>query len=277
MEKRIVPLAGNSKYIAFVDECGDHSMEKIDRDFPIFVLATVVIERTCYIEKIVPAITKLKLSYWDHEGVNLHSRDIRKSEGPFAFLRDLDKREKFMATLTSLMKSLPYTLFLTGIRKDLHRKQYGQNAANPYTLALTFTLERIISFLEGNGETTLPVLAEARGKNEDQSLEAEFYKIRANGTDYIAANRFERLGRLLFANKRNNIAGVQLADLCAYPSARHILDPSKLNEPFKIVKPHIYMNNGVSGWKVFPELIKENGRPRKQDRPPTRYPSPYTE
>ena len=28
-----------SKFIAFFDECGDHSMEKIDKDFPLFVLA----------------------------------------------------------------------------------------------------------------------------------------------------------------------------------------------------------------------------------------------
>jgi hypothetical protein len=31
-------INGKSKYIGFFDECGDHSMEKIDKDFPIFVL-----------------------------------------------------------------------------------------------------------------------------------------------------------------------------------------------------------------------------------------------
>ena len=36
---------GDSRYLAFFDECGDHSMEKIDRDFPLFVLALVVMER----------------------------------------------------------------------------------------------------------------------------------------------------------------------------------------------------------------------------------------
>ena len=27
----------SSRFIAFFDECGDHSLEKIDRDFPLFV------------------------------------------------------------------------------------------------------------------------------------------------------------------------------------------------------------------------------------------------
>ncbi len=27
-------LQATSRFIAFLDECGDHSLEKIDRDFP---------------------------------------------------------------------------------------------------------------------------------------------------------------------------------------------------------------------------------------------------
>ena len=35
----------NSRFIAFFDECGDHSLTKIDEDFPLFLLCTVVVER----------------------------------------------------------------------------------------------------------------------------------------------------------------------------------------------------------------------------------------
>ena len=34
-----------SRYIAFFDECGDHSLEQIDRDFPLFVLSTVIVSK----------------------------------------------------------------------------------------------------------------------------------------------------------------------------------------------------------------------------------------
>ncbi len=102
-------IQGHSRLIAFFDECGDHSMEKIDRDFPLFVLATVIVERRVYIEEIVPRLNHFKLSYWDHEGINLHSRDIRKAQGPFSILQNSERRERFLTELTILMEELPYT------------------------------------------------------------------------------------------------------------------------------------------------------------------------
>ena len=38
-----------SRFIAFFDECGDHSLTKIDPDFPLFLLALVVVEREVYL------------------------------------------------------------------------------------------------------------------------------------------------------------------------------------------------------------------------------------
>ncbi len=83
-------IGGTSKYIAFLDECGDHSLLKTDEDFPVFLLALVIMERKEYSEHIIPEISKFKLRYWNHEGVNLHSRDIRKQNGPFVFLTRKD-------------------------------------------------------------------------------------------------------------------------------------------------------------------------------------------
>ncbi|HDY65025.1 MAG TPA: DUF3800 domain-containing protein [Phycisphaerae bacterium] len=80
---------GQSKYIAFIDECGDHSLTKIDRDFPLFVLSLVLVKRNDYSETILPAINRLKLRYWDHEGVNLHSHDIRKAEAAIQYTAEL--------------------------------------------------------------------------------------------------------------------------------------------------------------------------------------------
>jgi len=228
-------------------------MEKIDRDFPLFVLATVIVERRVYLEEIVPRLNHFKLAYWDHEGINLHSRDIRKAEGPISILHNSERRERFMAELTNLMKELPYTLFLLAIHKRRHLERYKDHARNPYNLALTFAFERISHFLKQTGEYHLPVIAEARGKNEDRNLEAAFYKLLAKGSYFIGAKRFNRLYcPLLFENKKKNICGLQLAVLCAYPSARHILKPEQPNRAFEVVKEHIYDGGNVKGWKIFP-------------------------
>ena len=162
-------VGGTSEYIAFLDECGDHTLSLIDQDFPLFLLATVVMRRSDYAERVIPLIARLKLKYWVHEGVNLHSRDIRKSKGPFGFLQVPDKRAAFMGELSELMQNLPYTLFVSAVRKDRHKDRYGTHAVNPYDLALEFTLERLIHFIESKGLKELPFVAEARGKKRGRN------------------------------------------------------------------------------------------------------------
>ena len=242
-----------SRFIAFFDECGDHSLEKIDRDFPLFVLALVVVERVAYCEKVLPELNRFKLRYWNHEGINLHSRDIRLAGGPFSLLLNAVVRHKFIEELSALLDELPFTLFISAIRKQTHVERYGKDAANPYDLSLEFTMEGLIHFLESNGETHLPIVAEARGKREDNALEQAFYRLMARGTENRPAEQFKKLDcPLTFQSKKNNIAGIQLADLCAHPCARHILNPTKENRAFEIAKKHIYTSGETVGWKVFP-------------------------
>jgi len=244
---------GQTDYLAFLDECGDHSLVKIDRDFPVFVLSLVLVRREGYVDTILPKLNGFKLRYWDHEGVNLHSRDIRKASGPFSILQKAERRTRFIDELSHLMDVLPYELFIVCIRKDTLCRQCA-NAANPYELALTFVMERLVSWLEQNDQASLPVVAEARGKNEDNALKAAFFDLTSRGTRSITSERFqERQFSLQFHDKRKNIAGIQLADLCAHPAARHILKPDRSNRAFEVVKKHIYKGGGrVGGWKVFP-------------------------
>ena len=168
-------------------------MEKIDADFPLFVLSTVILERAAYIEKVIPALNRLKLRFWPHEGVNLHSRDIRKQHGDFSFMRLPEHRKAMLQALSETMEMLPFTLFITAIRKTKHKERYGINAANPYDLALTYTFERVLHFLEGVGETSLPVTAEARGKIEDNELAGAFLRIVTEGTRFHSVEKFRAL------------------------------------------------------------------------------------
>lgn len=246
-----------SRFIAFFDESGDHSLTKIDSDFPLFVLCTVLVERELYANEIIPAIARFKLRYFPHEGVNLHSRDIRKASGPFSILQDAIIRESFLSELTELIHSLPFTLFVTCIQKKPYAEKYGDGAKNPYDIALEYTFERILRFLEDNKECTLPVVAEARGRLEDDALRASFHRLLSDGTYYNRAERFRRLDcPITFPRKLDNITGIQLADLCAYPTARHVLKPDGENRAFESVKHHIYeRSNGDKrfGLKIHPK------------------------
>lgn len=243
-----------SRFIAFFDECGDHSLTKINPELPVFALCTVIVEREAYARTIIPEIAAFKLRYFAHEGINLHSRDIRKAEGPFAILQNSQVRERFMADLSQLIERLPFTLFVTVIHKHAHKARYGDGARNPYDVALEYSFERVLHFMESKGESALPVIAEARGKNEDNQLRASFHRLMTEGTYYNKAERFWKLTcPISFRRKQDNIAGIQLADLCAHPVARHALKPQAENRAFAIIEPKFYRAGNVFGYKEFPK------------------------
>ena len=60
----------------------------------------------------------------------------------------------------------------------------------------------------------------------------------------------------VFADKRTNMAGLQIADLAAYPIARKIIEPDKNNPAYEKVEARLRRspNGRIRGWglKVFP-------------------------
>jgi len=247
-----MPLQPTSKYIAFIDECGTPSLDKIDEEFPVFLMSTVIVTRDNYAELIIPALSRLKLKFWPHEGVNLHSRDIRKASGDFMCMQVKETRDSMIAEITKFM-SHDYTLFITCISKKRHLEKYGVRAINPYELALKLTFERVLHFMEGNGEDALPIIAEARGPKEDNKLAAAFVKLTSEGTEYHTAEAFgKRRLTLTFRNKSDNIAGLQIADLAAYPYARKIIGSNRFDRQIDVLAPRLYQREGISGLKVFP-------------------------
>jgi hypothetical protein len=73
------------------------------------------------------------------------------------------------------------------------------------------------------------------------------------GTRFIPAARFQRLNcPISFRRKTDNIAGLQIADLCAHPAARRVLNPAQPNQAWDLVCDRIYQRGGITGWKIFP-------------------------
>lgn len=240
--------------IVYIDETGDHSLELLDKDFPIFALVMLVCDSEAYSQQIVPAFCRLKFQYFGHEAVILHSRDIRKAQGDFGFLTNPAARRQFYEHLNEVMSACDYRLIASVIRKQAHRERYGMHAENPYDLALKFALERLLPLLEEAGQDEIRLVGEARGKREDSELQLSFLKTVNDGTEYVSAERFRRISfRLQFKPKAMNIVGTQMADLAGYPIARHVLDPSKPNPAYDVIKGKFYTGAGwVRGLKVFP-------------------------
>lgn len=240
--------------IVYLDETGDHSLELVDRDFPVFALVMLVCDSEIYSQQIVPAFCRLKFHYFGHEAVIIHSRDIRKAQGDFGFLTDAPIRKEFYEQLNQIMSTCDYRLIASVIRKQAHKERYGVSAENPYDLALKLALERLLPLLEEAKQDQIRLIAEARGKREDNELRLSFLRTVNDGTEYVNADRFKRIQfRLEFKPKAMNVIGTQMADLAAYPIARHVLDPSKPNPAYDVVREKFYVGAGwIRGLKVFP-------------------------
>ncbi len=230
----------------FMDETGDHSLDKIDPDFPVFVLVMIACDVTCYDEMIVPYVNDFKLSWFGTTDITLHSRDIRKGIAPFAFIHDEKKKQLFYEDINQLITSCDYKIIAIAIRKDLHKQRYGSYAQNPYTFSLELALERVCS-LDGICDG-VQIIAEARGKKEDRDLLTAFQLICETGTKYVSARELQEIPfkTLEFKAKRENIIGTQLADLIAYPIARHVLNPRKSHPSYDI------FSSKVHALKIFP-------------------------
>jgi Protein of unknown function (DUF3800) len=237
--------------MVFLDEAGDHSLDPVDKDFPVFVLTFVLCDQTQYTDVLLPTFTRFKVKHVGHDGVILHSRDIRKARGDFAFLQIPMRRIAFMEDLNELMIQAQFQLIAIAIQKQSHKERYGKSCRNPYELALELGMERLKSYLDEVGQTEVTLLAEARGKNEDDALRLAFLQLLKQGSYYQTFKSIEF--DLKFVSKKSNVLGHQIADLCAYPIARRVIDPQKSHTAFEIVRAKFLDRPGWRhGFKIFP-------------------------
>lgn len=242
-----------SEYIVYLDESGDHSLQVIDPQFPIFVLSACVFRKSDYSASVVPSFLDLKFRFFGHDMVVLHSRDIRKAQGPFSILQNAQVRGSFLAAINAAVAAAPFTLVTAIIDKRRLTRQYAQ-PDNPYEIALTFCMERVFSHLQGlqQHQATTPMVVECRGKKEDADLELSFRRTAQGGSIHSRALPFE----IVFADKKTNSTGLQLADLVSHPIGRHYLNPTQPNQAYAVVEPKFRRSpsGATGGWgrKVFP-------------------------
>lgn len=246
-------MTAYSDHIVYLDESGDHSLEAIDPQYPIFVLSACVFRKSDYSASVVPSFLDLKFRFFGHDMVVLHSRDIRKAQGPFAILQNVQVRHDFLAAINATVEAAPFTLVAAIIDKRWLTRQYAQ-PNNPYEIALTFCMERVFSHLQGLGQhqASTPMVVECRGRKEDADLELSFRRTAQGGNHHGRALPFE----IVFADKKTNSSGLQLADLVSHPIGRHYLNPTQPNQAYSVVEPKFGFGplGSISGWgrKVFP-------------------------
>lgn len=259
------PQGKFSNFIVYVDESGDHGMVTLDPNYPVFVLSFCVFYKRYYAEKVIPSLQKFKFNHFGHDLVLLHETDIRKERGQFRF-PNRQHKEQFLDELTGIIEASNFILISCVIDKEQVRRKGGV-PPNPYHLALGFCLETLFEFLQekNQAERLTHVVVECRGRKEDAELELEFRRI-CDG-----ANRMERTlpFDVVFADKKANSTGLQLADLVARPVGLSVLRPGQENRAYDVLKKKFFCSGGRKavgvgfenwGLKVFPPPESEKPR-----------------
>lgn len=168
-----------------------------------------------------PLLNSYKQRLFGHSDFIIHTADIVRRRGPFQRLTDPDFRERFYAETNTLMQQLNYKVIACVIRKNDHLVQYGLAAIDPYFLSVRVLVERFAFEIEGE---TGEIIAEARDETLNNELRLSWIDLRTSGTEYLSASDIRsRIHDLHIRDKKQNIAGLQLADLIVSPIGRYVL------------------------------------------------------
>lgn len=225
-----------SDYVVYVDESGDHGLEQINPDYPVFVLAFCIFHVPTYVGQIVPEVQRLKFKYFGHDMVVFHEMEIRKAKPPFQILRDPAVGAAFMSDLNTLLTQSPFVVTASVIQKEPYKARRG-TGQNPYHVALEFGLERVFMELQSRGQRgkVTRVIFESRGRKEDADLELEFRRL----MDRTQMQGMAQSLDFLCVSKQSNSSGLQVADMVARPIGLHVLRPDQQNRAWDIIEPKL--------------------------------------
>jgi hypothetical protein len=190
-------------------------------------LVGVYFDRESYrpFHKDLEDLKRKHLPYDPDEPPILHRKEIVNASGPFYPLQDDGKREAFNSDLLDLVKAADFKIVGVVIDKHTHGKKTYRSLTHPYHYCLQAMLERYcgwLAFKKRKGD----VVAEARGKAENQALAKAYDEVWRTGTSFHGVGLFQgtlTTKQVKIKPKSSNIAGLQLADLLAHTVTREIL------------------------------------------------------
>ncbi len=210
--------------ILFLDESGDHSLSKIDPQYPVFVLCGVIVDENYHNGVATEALNRFKERLFGRCDIILHTVDFTRNQAGYEVMATHDFRVRFFGELHTLIGGLDFKIVACVIRKQEHLKKYGLHAVDPYMLSLSILIERFIFECGSAGGS---VVAEARDATLNNALELAFLDLKIRGTNYVSATKVQkRIHGFAIRDKQENITGLQLADVCATPIGRRAIGRS---------------------------------------------------
>lgn len=226
------------KYRIYIDEAGDHTYQDLEYvPHRYLSLLGCIFERDNDYKKAAFEIEILKKKYWPDQDpdrpIIFHREEMVNCRGYFKIFKDKDIREKFDQDLIEYLKAQTFIIINVILDKKAHKSQYLK-PINPYEYCLTAMLERYCGLLTFH-RTVGDVLAESRGGAEDRQLKAVYQEIFSKGTRFRDKDFFQNAltsKELKIKPKIADIAGLQIADILAYPLKEKFFHERGIRENF---------------------------------------------
>lgn len=221
--------------VLFLDESGDHSLTRIDPQYPMFVLGGIIVEQEYTFGEMTDRVKEFKQDLFGRDDIILHTADIARNKNGFERMQEPVFRQRFYKRLNNLMRSLEYKVVACAIKKGMHFQKYGLGAVDPYMYSLEVLVEQFCHEI-GHSYHSGVVVAEKRDPTLDHQLDLAWLNLKISGSTSLKASQIEyRIMNVASHPKSRNIAGLQLADLVATPIGRFVMGkPTK--EDFTIIE-----------------------------------------
>lgn len=227
--KRRIIMRLMKRHRLYVDESGDHTYNEIERVNKRYLgLTGIVVKTTDYRDCFHPSLERLKQNIFPHSPddpvILVRNRIVRK-KGIFRCLLDPQVNARWEEGLLDFFREHLMRVFTVVLDKKAHRERYALAAFHPYQYCFTVLLERYrgwLAFVGGRGD----VMAESRGGEEDVELKMVYRDYLEHGSYYLSAQQMQDVltsKEVKLKRKDQNIAGLQIADLLAYPARVDIL------------------------------------------------------
>ena len=229
-------MTHSTRYRMYVDESGDHVMDPSKWSSPdarYLGLTGVVIASETYRTRTHPEFEALKQEFFPHdpdEPLVLVRNQIVGKRVLFQVLRDPEVAAHWEARIMQFFYAHVSQIISVVLDKEAYLRSSHSHTPRPYSYCLTALTERYSRWLNDIGGTG-DVMTESRGKREDKGLKEDFHQYMTGGANLADAQELLRSvssSQVKLNLKTDNITGLQLADLLAYPLKRGILLDNEL-------------------------------------------------
>lgn len=216
------------RYRLYIDESGDHAYRLLEMSSHRYLaLLGVWFRQDDEYVAFVDNLDRFKRDIFGphpDDPIVLHRKEIINKEGPFGILCDPEMQRRFDSGLREVIDNARFCVICVVIDKKKHVDKYS-SPFHPYHYCLAAMLDRYSGWLNYKNAVG-DVMAESRGGEEDLQLKQAYRRVYESGTlmfNHMHHQRVLTSRDIKLKPKSLNIAGLQLADILAYPAKQQML------------------------------------------------------